>query len=355
MVVSTNPEPSKAEFEKLLDETIDELRYIAKIDSKRLHGIRGTDFEPFVKDVMSDKAIGTNFENSINLISGHKFPDIVASRYYGVEVKTTDKDHWKSTGNSVLESTRIETVERIYMLFAKLSNDIDFRYRPYEDVLSEIVVTHSPRYRIDMELKQGETIFDKMKIPYDDLRKDSNPIRHVVNYYKDTLRKGDDMWWIDTDSGGVSSVVIRIWKNLSSIERKQLQNTSVVLFPELLSNSNDKYSRLAIWLVKHKSIVCPNIRDSFSAGGKCIYQINGRTFRNVPRVFKNILDNIDDIKNIIINTDVDILTEYWNFYTSNQSKFQDWIDLVSIQSKKIQDAKHLDLKDMILLKIQFAK
>jgi hypothetical protein len=36
--------------------------------------------------------------------------------------KTTTKNHWKTTGNSVLEGTRIDSVERIFMLFAKLAS-----------------------------------------------------------------------------------------------------------------------------------------------------------------------------------------------------------------------------------------
>lgn len=115
--------------------------------------------------------MGQHFENTIELIGGQKFPDIVANKYYGIEVKTTTQNHWKTTGNSVLEGTRVDDVERIYMLFAKLASPIEFRCRPYEEVLSEVVVTHSPRYLIDMNLKVGNTIFDKIKMPYDTLRK----------------------------------------------------------------------------------------------------------------------------------------------------------------------------------------
>jgi hypothetical protein len=39
-------------------------------------------------------------------------------------------------------------------------------------------------------------------------------------------------------------------------------------FPELFGNSNDKFGRLAIWLVTREAVVCPNVRDLFTAGGK---------------------------------------------------------------------------------------
>ena len=79
------------------------------------------------------------------------------------------------------------------MLFAKLASPIEFRCRPYEEVLSEVVVTHSPRYLIDMNLEEGKTIFDKIKMPYDTLRKKENPIRPIVDYYKSKLKPGEEL------------------------------------------------------------------------------------------------------------------------------------------------------------------
>ena len=136
---------------------------------------------------MTKFLIGTPFENSIELISGQRFPDIIANKYYGVEVKTTIKNHWTTTGNSVLEGTRVDGIERIYMLFGKMVSPIEFKCRPYEECLSEVVVTHSPRYLINMDLKEGNTIFDKLKIPYDTLRKEQNPVKPIIDYYRKRL------------------------------------------------------------------------------------------------------------------------------------------------------------------------
>ena len=165
MIISANSEPSRKDFDILINSTLTELNVHANNSSKKIATLIGRNLEPYVRDVMAELAVGTAFENTIELIGGQKFPDIIANKYYGIEVKTTTQNHWKTTGNSVLESTRVEDVERIFMLFAKLASPIEFRCRPYEEVLSEVVVTHSPRYLIDMNLKQGDTIFDKIKIP----------------------------------------------------------------------------------------------------------------------------------------------------------------------------------------------
>jgi hypothetical protein len=179
MIISSNSASEKEEFQNLLHSTLLELNRIAKTP-KDWNLLKGDKLEPFIEKIMIEQAVGTLFENSIECTSAQDFPDIVAKKYYGVEVKSTTSNHWKTTGNSVLESTRKDGVERIYMLFGKLGKPIEFRCRPYEECLSEVVVTHSPRYLIDMNLPEGSTIFDKMKIGYDELRKKSNPLKSVI-------------------------------------------------------------------------------------------------------------------------------------------------------------------------------
>jgi hypothetical protein len=52
-----------------------------------------------------------------------------------------------------------EYVEDIYVLFAKMGGKYpEFLCRPYQEVMCDIAVTHSPRYLIDMKLEAGETI-----------------------------------------------------------------------------------------------------------------------------------------------------------------------------------------------------
>lgn len=347
MVVSTNPEPSSKEFNSLLASTIDELNNHAKKSPKKIEQLKGNKLEPYVQDVMTDLAVGSSFENSIELIGGQKFPDIVAKRYYGIEVKTTTQNHWKTTGNSVLESTRVEDVERIFMLFGKLGEPIEFRSRPYEECLSEVVVTHSPRYLIDMNLGAGDTIFDKINMPYDTLRTSPNPIKPITDYYKSKLKPGQDLWWIDQENSKPSNLIINIWNNLSISERQDVKNRSLVYFPELFSNRSDKFARLAIWLVTREAVVCPNIRDIFTAGGQDAFQIKGKAFSNIPRIFLNLFDNLDSVLEILNDTSSSELSEYWNIKTTEKKKLTDWIGLVDLHSKTISSASHLNLKKML--------
>lgn len=348
MIVSINSDPNRSEFDLLLNSTISELNVHAQKSAKKVATLLGRNLEPYVRDVMTDLAVGTVFENSIELIGGQKFPDIVAKKYYGIEVKTTTQNHWKTTGNSVLESTRVDGVERIFMLFAKLASPIEFRCRPYEEVLSEVVVTHSPRYLIDMNLEKGKTIFDKIKTPYDTLRKNENPIRPIVDYYKSKLKPGEELWWMDSENNSKpSSIIIKIWNNLSAKEKQELKNRSMAYFPELFGNSNDKFGRLAIWMVTREAVVCPNVRDLFTAGGKRDYVVGKNVYQKVPRIFVNLFENVPNIIETITQTSAFELSEYWETKTTDNTKLFDWIDLVAEQANKIQDAKHLNIKQIL--------
>ena len=345
MIISANSEPSRKDFDILINSTLTELNVHANNSSKKIATLIGRNLEPYVRDVMAELAVGTAFENTIELIGGQKFPDIIANKYYGIEVKTTTQNHWKTTGNSVLESTRVEDVERIFMLFAKLASPIEFRCRPYEEVLSEVVVTHSPRYLIDMNLKQGDTIFDKIKIPYNTLRKKENPIRPIVDYYKSKLKSGQELWWMDNSE--IGGTTLQFWSGLDLQKKKNLVNRGMILFPEIFGKSNDKFSRIAFWLVSVEKTVHPNVRDDFSAGGKSDFILGVKVYKNVPQIFLKLFKNLPLIIGTIMQTSAIELSEYWGIKTTEKKKVFEWIELVSQHSKGISDAKHLNIKQII--------
>jgi hypothetical protein len=93
--------------------------------------------------------------------------------------------------------------------------------------------------------------------------------------------------------------------------------------------------------------VCPNIRDLFTAGGKGQMIIGKKSYKNIPRIFLNLFDNLGFIIDTIAQTSSVELSEYWNVKTNEKRKIEDWIELVSFQSKKIPDAKHLNVKQIL--------
>ena len=180
---------------------------------------------------------GTPFDaNEVKLISGQHFPDIVANKYYGIEVKSTKENHWTSTGSSIVESTRMVDVDDIFMLFGKLGGKVpQFRCRPYEDVLCDIAVTHSPRYLIDMELKKDETIFSKMGTTYHDFRTSSNAVSMARHYYRERAAKQNRQempWWLTEDNiENGHSFNIKLWNSLDVAEKKETTSYVYDTFP----------------------------------------------------------------------------------------------------------------------------
>lgn len=265
MLVSVNPHPSMDDFRQLMLRTDQILNDDAILRPEYYASRGGNPLEDDVKAALEESAKGTIFENTIEKISGQKFPDIVTAKYYGVEVKSTKGNHWTSTGSSILETTRVTDVERIFMTFGKLGGSpIEFVSRPYEECLYGIAVTHMPRYLIDMCVEPDQTIFSKIGISYDDLRNMENPIAPVAKYYRSLLKPGESLWWTGDSADETVSPTIRLWKNISPEEKKIYTIYGCVNYPEIFGGDYDRY---ALWLTS-QGVVDSHIRDQFSAGGR---------------------------------------------------------------------------------------
>ena len=342
MIISENKQPALKEFKHLMKKT-DKLLNKEAIGNESYYANRNnTDLEKDVYNALKRCAIDSPFEGTIQLISGISFPDIIANKYYGVEVKSTIKNHWKSIGSSILESTRNQNVERIYLTFGKLSAPVQFKSRPYEECLSGISVTHYPRYKIDMELKKGETIFDKMGIPYDILRKMDNPVIPVSKYYKNQLKDGQSLWWAsDTDiESNEVPVTVRLWNTLSPVEKTYFKMQGYAFFPEILGqNSSKKYQRYALWLATNCGIVNTNIRDQFSSGGQVDIVTKNGLFKKMPAAFGKVERNKDLIMKTILETDEKALCEYWNVSKIEENRMNQWCKIAALQTNEKNNQK----------------
>lgn len=326
MIISENSKPSIDDFRRLMRATDILLNNEAESRQDYYSKRNGTDLEVDVFEALQRCAVHTPFDGTISLISGSSFPDIVANRFYGVEVKSTNKNHWKSIGSSILESTRSPNVERIFLTFGKLGKPVSFRSRPYEECLAGISVTHYPRYQINMELGAGETIFDKMGIPYDELRKMDNPVAPVSRYYKSKLKPGESLWWATDENieENATSPILRLWTSLSAEEKNSYTVRGYALFPEILGHSSTKYQRYALWLATNCSVINTNIRDQFSAGGRVDIQTIYGTFEKMPAVFNRIAKNRELIEETILDASEAILLECWQAKDISENRIEQW-------------------------------
>lgn len=330
------------EFSTLMDKTSSYMNDIArttdrykKCDSKLL--------EKETLLAMKKQCQNTLFTpDDIQLVSGQRFPDIIAAKHFGVEVKSTKENKWTSTGSSIIESTRVENIDHIYMLFGKLGGDpIEFKCKPYQDCLYDIAVTHSPRYLIDMEISKEKTIFSKIGIEHDKFRKSENPINTVRMYYLRKIKEEKRTampWWIGNDT--ITSPTLRLWTKgeFSKDEQNIYKAQLLILFPTEICNSN--YERATLWLCIRHSIINTHFRDLFTAGGRILIE---DTF--CPGIIKRIIELAPIVKRILSEQylSADILDNNPNlFYAKDKYKY--WIQQISQQYPQIKQLKDWLLK-----------
>ncbi len=230
-----------------------------------------TDVEVLVKDAIIQVCKTLKIECQVEYVEGgHSFPDIVCrfseTSALGIEVKSSiqpksNNNSWTILGNSILGSTRVD-VDDTYIVFVKLNKNGTFvKCKRYEDAVADIVVTHSPRYKIDLIQNSCDSFFNRSGISYNELKGAENPIGLITNYFK---AEGLSAWWLAESS----PAVIRTWDEIDDDLRGEIISKAFVLFPELFGSSSVKYKRLAKWLVTNYSITDTSLRDRFSAGGK---------------------------------------------------------------------------------------
>lgn len=291
---------------------------------------KALDFERAVYEDMSKSAEGTEYAGFVKHVSRNAFPDIVVKKYFGVEVKMTIGNNWGSVGNSVLETTRVKDVEKIYMYFGKFGGYVDVKYRPYQECLSDIVVTHYPRYKIDMNLAKEISVFDKMGVSYNELRTNPKPVALVKAFYRKQLKEGEELWWMD-EGGEGTSPIIRPFSKLTSEEKDSFMVEAMVLFPEIFGSGSLKYERVAAYLVTSRSVVSASLRDSFSAGGQEKLVVKGKTILMSKMLYK-MFSKANEIKSLLSDADSSLLVTYWRSDTLAEDRVGQWLEMLDHHS-----------------------
>lgn len=289
----------------------------------------GEDFEVCVRDAVEAVLLREGIHAEIQYEQGsHTFPDIVLvfrnGDKYGIEVKSSTGTgrSWKINGNSVLGSTKEDVIDT-YVMFGKTTMGHQaFRCKRYEDCVADVAVTHSPRYRIDMDLAPGTTFFDKSGLSYQRISNAEKPIDLITEYFRS---QGQHAWWLAEST----PAAIRMFSDISVEERKVLLGYCFAHFPEVFSTSSNKFSRCAMWLAAEHSIVSSSLRDNFSAGGKYEYLDYGR----IPRIFDTLESCRKYVLRALDEATIEQLCEDWRvpyqeeFRTYN--KLSAWLGVAS--------------------------
>lgn len=357
MIVTLSENSKNNIFIDILKKASDSIWNDAILEKKEYFLSRdGKKFEDDVFEYLINESRGTIFEDSFVKISGQKFPDIILNGHgFGIEVKTTTQNHWKTTGNSIFEETRVDGIDNLYLFFAKIRDPFEVKYRKYQDCLINVAVTHSPRYLIDMEAKVDETIFEKIACSYDDFRKMENPILKVREFYRKKLRPGESLWWLDDyDSlSNTNGMIIQVFSNLDKQKKREIICQAMIFFPEIFGSSNEKFERLASWMIIKHNVVCSSLRDLFSAGGKgLILKYDYKSSKAYPKIILKLFENLEELNCIFNDLDPNLICEYWNIEKENNinelkkrfveiifsyNNFIQWLKCLNLEENQIQN------------------
>lgn len=297
----------------------------------------GENFEPCVKDGVDYalKALGIN-ERVDYTPGGHGFPDIVIEgtdgNKFGIEVKssTGKGKSWRINGNSVLGSTRVPEIKKNVIVFGKVRGvDSVFRAKEYEKCIANVVVTHSPRYLIDLDIEDGNSFFDKSNLQYSTVSESDDPIGLITEYF---LSIGQTAWWLAEST----PAAIQLFGKLPKSQQDKLMGYAFAHYPELFSNSGTKFYRYMSWLAAENSIVDSALRDRFTAGGKVDLELSNKKYHKLPHIFKVLYEHRVELVKEIVTADNSVLAEDWGETPQEDSRqrIEQWICLVASEISK---------------------
>lgn len=167
-----------------------------------------------------------------------RFPDIsfsLGESKIGVEVKLITSNTWKAKGNSAVSSTAVKGLDEIYILAGRFVKDTppEYKMKPMGECISNVKVTHNPRYEIDMGYVEGDFCKNTFRVKYDCLRTIPKKEREIIigRYVAEDRYK-------------------KLIANKS--KKNNILAECFILFPEMFSNKPSKFARMNGWLFGNK-------------------------------------------------------------------------------------------------------
>jgi hypothetical protein len=265
---------------------------------------------------------------SVNLNPpAQEFPDIVLDEF-GVEVKFTENDTWRSIANSISESDKAASVRYIYLVFGKMGGVPEVRWGKYEDCVIHVRTSHVPRFEVEVSTNPKKSLFSQFGISYDQFSKlpIEKKMEFVRKYARSRLKKGEHFWWLEDKEEPEHSLPleVKIYMNLPQDEKRRLRAEAALLCPQIVksSRSRDKYADAVSYLLTYRGVLCPQARDLFSAGSVAM--------RNGIRGGNYIQRALADIeKEMLLAAEVledGLFVEYWGESVQKGDRIKKWLE-----------------------------
>lgn len=318
---------TKNEFEEILNKCCTQLT-----DEARTTVFKSSaQFENRVREVLAD--ISENDETFQIDFNPHPqaFPDIAMSEY-GVEVKFTLNDTWRSIANSVLETQRIDEVKHIYVVFGKMGGVPEVRWGEYEQSVIHVRTSHVPRFEIELPSEKAElkeSLFKQMGIRYDDFRKlDMQDKMKYIRAYARKIHPDGRLWWVEDKEDSdehTTPVQARLYTNLTTEEKTRLRAEAALLCPSIVKSgrSRNKYDDMVLYLLTYHGVLCHQARDLFSAGSVANPKNDDEGGIYIERALKLIES---EMKAAALRMDDALFVEYWGESVPPEKRISRWLE-----------------------------
>ncbi len=320
------PSMTDQEFEVVLNQTCDVLtkESIAKTFAT------SPEFESRVRAVVQHFLPKT----AVNLKPpAQNFPDIVLGDF-GIEVKFTANDTWRSIANSVSEGSRDEGVKQIYLLFGKMGGKAEVRWARYDDCVIHVRTSHVPRFEVEIPTEgKRQSLFEIIGVPYSQFCKlpMSEKMTYIRKYARSRLEKGEHLWWLEDKVESDHSLPIqpRLYTKLSDHEKTQYRAEAVLLCPEILMGGRvrGKYENAVSYLLTYRGVLCYQARDLFTAGSVAYRDDDSRGGLHIQRAIQAIEAEIIRAANDLEDA---LFEEYWGAKVPKEKRLRKWLQMADL-------------------------
>ena len=317
----------KTKFEEILNACCKQLT----VEARSVGFKTSAGFENRVREVLDEI---TKSDPTVHIdFSPHPqaFPDIAMGEY-GVEVKFTLNDTWRSIANSVLETQRIDEVKHIYVVFGKMGGIPEVRWGEYEQSVIHVRTSHVPRFEIELPSEKAEvkkSLFSQMGIRYDDFRKlDMQEKMKYIRAYARKIHPDGRLWWVEEKEDSdehTTPVQARLYTNLTTEEKTRLRAEAALLCPSIVKSgrARNKYDDMVLYLLTYHGVLCHQARYLFSAGSEKKKKNDDEGGIYIERALKLIEK---EMKQAALSMDDALFVEYWGESVPPEQRIQRWLE-----------------------------
>ena len=283
-------------------------------------------FENRVREILRDAT--QQFPEIVIDFAPHPqaFPDIPINEF-GVEVKFTLADTWRSVANSVLETNRIDSVKFVYIVFGKMGGTPEVRWGNYEKSVMHVRTSHVPRFEV--EIDTPKSLFQQMGVRYDEFRHlpMEEKMKHIRHYARTRLKKGERLWWLEDNPDAEHSLPIqaRLYTSLSAPEKLQLRAEAALLCPAVVKSgrAKKKYDDVVLYILTYHGVIRHQARDLFSAGSVANPENDDEGGIYIERALKLVEG---EMRKAAMDMDDALFVEYWGESVPPEQRIHRWLE-----------------------------